>query len=268
MRTAAMPSATSRASPAGTWRAWPNRCCRSWPTTSRPWRWPRVIDAFPARYRRICSAASAPSSACLADDADDDSADSWLADDWLALLQPTGSISRSPGAAWPMPPPATSALARAVRRRARARCVAGALARALRQRERRQRPAGRGKRRDRARRGDAPRQPMVIPRNHRVEEALAAASDDDDLAPFDRLLEASGSPMTRPPARALRRAGAGRSNGVLSHVLRHLITVQAALRRPLWARLSNFRFCTTGHVVRGLNPVGRRNMVGVPLPTR
>jgi len=36
--------------------------------------------------------------------------------------------------------------------------------------------------------------PRVIPRNHRVEEALAAASDDDDLGPFDRLLAAVRRP--------------------------------------------------------------------------
>jgi len=36
--------------------------------------------------------------------------------------------------------------------------------------------------------------PRVIPRNHRVEEALAAASDGGDLAPFERLLGALGRP--------------------------------------------------------------------------
>ena len=36
--------------------------------------------------------------------------------------------------------------------------------------------------------------PWVIPRNHRVEEALAAASDDEDLGPFDRLLDALRQP--------------------------------------------------------------------------
>ena len=36
--------------------------------------------------------------------------------------------------------------------------------------------------------------PWVIPRNHRVEEALAAASDDDDLGPFERLLDALSRP--------------------------------------------------------------------------
>jgi uncharacterized protein YdiU (UPF0061 family) len=45
--------------------------------------------------------------------------------------------------------------------------------------------------------------PMVIPRNHRVEEALAAASDDGDLAPFERLLDALRQPYDEAPDRAL-----------------------------------------------------------------
>ena len=36
--------------------------------------------------------------------------------------------------------------------------------------------------------------PIVIARNHRVEEALAAASDEGDLAPFERLLAALRRP--------------------------------------------------------------------------
>jgi protein adenylyltransferase len=36
--------------------------------------------------------------------------------------------------------------------------------------------------------------PIIIPRNHRVEEALAAASDKDDIAPFERLLDAVRQP--------------------------------------------------------------------------
>lgn len=36
--------------------------------------------------------------------------------------------------------------------------------------------------------------PAVIPRNHRVEEALAAAQDHDDLSPVHRLLEAVANP--------------------------------------------------------------------------
>ncbi len=36
--------------------------------------------------------------------------------------------------------------------------------------------------------------PWVIPRNHRVEEALAAASNEDDFVPFERLLDALRRP--------------------------------------------------------------------------
>ena len=44
--------------------------------------------------------------------------------------------------------------------------------------------------------------PWVIPRNHRVEEALAAASDEGDLAPFERLLDALRRPYDEAGERA------------------------------------------------------------------
>ena len=44
--------------------------------------------------------------------------------------------------------------------------------------------------------------PWLIPRNHRVEEALAAASDHDDLRPFQRLLAALQQPFDEQPALA------------------------------------------------------------------
>jgi uncharacterized protein YdiU (UPF0061 family) len=44
--------------------------------------------------------------------------------------------------------------------------------------------------------------PWVIPRNHRVEEALAAASEHGDLAPFNRLLGALQRPYDEYPAAA------------------------------------------------------------------
>jgi uncharacterized protein YdiU (UPF0061 family) len=44
--------------------------------------------------------------------------------------------------------------------------------------------------------------PYVIPRNHRVEEALAAAQDRDDLGPFRRLLEALRRPFDEDAALA------------------------------------------------------------------
>ena len=44
--------------------------------------------------------------------------------------------------------------------------------------------------------------PFVIPRNHRVEEALAAASQHDDLGPFERLLAAIRRPFDEAPDQA------------------------------------------------------------------
>lgn len=55
----------------------------------------------------------------------------------------------------------------------------------------------------RARSPDAARigaaNPWIIPRNHRVEEALAAAQDHDDLGPFERLLAALRRPFDERP---------------------------------------------------------------------
>ncbi len=42
--------------------------------------------------------------------------------------------------------------------------------------------------------------PWIIPRNHRVEEALAAASDTGDLGPFEALLDALQRPFDEDPA--------------------------------------------------------------------
>ncbi|HRP29245.1 MAG TPA: hypothetical protein PLG77_12520 [Burkholderiaceae bacterium] len=44
--------------------------------------------------------------------------------------------------------------------------------------------------------------PWLIARNHRVEEALAAASDDADLGPFERLLAALRRPYDETPEHA------------------------------------------------------------------
>ncbi|GAP38590.1 protein adenylyltransferase SelO [Piscinibacter sakaiensis] len=44
--------------------------------------------------------------------------------------------------------------------------------------------------------------PFVIPRNHRVEEALAAASDGGELGPFERLLAALQRPYDETPEQA------------------------------------------------------------------
>jgi uncharacterized protein YdiU (UPF0061 family) len=44
--------------------------------------------------------------------------------------------------------------------------------------------------------------PFVIARNHRVEEALDAASDAGDLAPFERLLAAVRQPFVEDDGQA------------------------------------------------------------------
>jgi uncharacterized protein YdiU (UPF0061 family) len=44
--------------------------------------------------------------------------------------------------------------------------------------------------------------PRLIPRNHRVEEALAAASEQGDLGPFERLLSALRDPFSDDPRTA------------------------------------------------------------------
>ena len=44
--------------------------------------------------------------------------------------------------------------------------------------------------------------PLLIPRNHLVEEVLAAASDDADLEPFERLLAALRTPFDEVPGQA------------------------------------------------------------------
>ena len=44
--------------------------------------------------------------------------------------------------------------------------------------------------------------PWLIPRNHRVEEALAAASEHDDLTLLERLLAALRRPYDEDPALA------------------------------------------------------------------
>jgi serine/tyrosine/threonine adenylyltransferase len=53
-------------------------------------------------------------------------------------------------------------------------------------------------------RADAMRRinPWIIPRNHRVEEALLAASEHDDIAPFERLLSALQSAYAQTPGNA------------------------------------------------------------------
>ena len=155
----------------------------------------RVIDAFPALYARELLGGQRAKLGLRIAEAAGDAADAALADDWLALLHAgrvdftlawrrladaaagddalLHSLFTDPGAleAW---------LARWRERCTREDEVASSKGEV----------AATDARAARMRRVN----PWVIPRNHRVEEALAAASDDEDLGPFDRLLEALRHP--------------------------------------------------------------------------
>ncbi len=144
-----------------------------------------VIDAFPAWYDEHWRAGQRAKLGLRTAQADDAA----LADDWLALLHAqqvdftlawrhlAGAADAAPRSAEPLRDLFVDrAAADAWLQRWRARCEA---------------EGG-----DAAARAAAMRavNPIVIPRNQRVEEALAAAVDHDDLAPFERLLAALQRP--------------------------------------------------------------------------
>ena len=153
-----------------------------------------VIDAFPAQYGRHLLRGQRAKLGLRRGEPDDDSADVALAEDWLTLLH-AERVDFTLG--WRRLADAAAGDEAALRAlfagtrapdawlaRWRARCASeddsaehgSAMA---------------GIERARAMRSI---NPSVIPRNHRVEEALAAASDEGDLAPFGRLLDALRQP--------------------------------------------------------------------------
>jgi uncharacterized protein YdiU (UPF0061 family) len=170
-----------------------------------------IVNGFPALYQAALrdgqrcklglqhAGAAAEADAASASDAPDAA----LADDWLALLQRervdfTLAWRRLADAAAGDEAPLRALFAdpqapQAWLARWRARCAAddaaagtGDAAAAARARAERLRGVN----------------PLVIPRNHRVEEALAAASDDGDLGPFERLLAAVTRPFDETPGQA------------------------------------------------------------------
>ncbi len=158
-----------------------------------------VIVAFPAQYRRHVLRGQRSKLGLGRGEPDDDGADASLAEDWLTLLHAervdfTLAWRRLADAAAGDEAPLRALFADARApdgwlARWRARCASesvsaqhgGAIA---------------GRERARAMRRV---NPNVIARNHRVEEALAAASDQGDLAPFQRLLAALRQPYDEAP---------------------------------------------------------------------
>jgi uncharacterized protein YdiU (UPF0061 family) len=151
-----------------------------------------VLEAFPALYRRHLLAGQRARLGLLRAGADDDAPDAALAGDWLALLQSQrADFTRAaraladaalgddaPLRALCADPAAPDAWLARWRARAASEDGPGAGAAAATARAARIRATS----------------PRVIPRNHRVEEALAAASDEDRLEPFERLLDALRRP--------------------------------------------------------------------------
>ncbi len=155
----------------------------------------RVLDAFPIRYRHHLLAGQRAKLGLARVDGADDGSDAALADDWLSVLH-AGSVDFT--LAWRRLADAAAGDERPLR----ALFADGGAPAAwlLRWRERCMRE-DEGVAPERASPGEARAtrmravNPYVIPRNHRVEEALEAASNDDDIAPFDRLLAALRRPF-------------------------------------------------------------------------
>jgi uncharacterized protein YdiU (UPF0061 family) len=156
-----------------------------------------VIDAFPARYRRHLLAGQRRKLGLRRADAGDDVVDSALVEDWLTLLQTervdfTLAWRRLGDAAAGDEAPLRALFADPrslgtwlVRWRDRCADETGETDATTAAIER-------AKSMHRV-------NPIVIARNHRVEEALAAASEEDDLAPFERLLDAVRRPYADAP---------------------------------------------------------------------
>jgi uncharacterized protein YdiU (UPF0061 family) len=156
----------------------------------------QVIDAFPALYRGHLLRGQRAKLGLRHSEGVDDGADASLADDWLAVLHAgradfTLAWRRLADAADGDEAPLRALFADARApdawlERWRERCS---------QDDRASSPL-RGEHGAAAARAERMRlvNPWVIARNHRVEEALAAASDDEDLGPFDRLLDAVRQP--------------------------------------------------------------------------
>ncbi len=158
-----------------------------------------VIAAFPAQYRSELLRGQRRKLGLRRADADDDDTDTVLAENWLTLLN-ANQVDFTRGwrrladvaAGDEAPLRALFADANALDAwlaRWRARCASESVGTSH---EREHEGSDRAK---------AMRSvnPIIIPRNHRVEEALAAASDHADLEPFRRLLEALRRPYDDAP---------------------------------------------------------------------
>ena len=154
-----------------------------------------VIDAFPALYAAALLRGQRAKLGLAAATPADNQSDTALAGDWLALLHAqrvdfTLAWRRLADAAERREAPLRALFAEPVAlgdwlTRWRTRCPRDDATGGTDE-------SGRAARMRRA-------SPWIIPRNHRVEEALAAATNDADLAPFERLLAALRRPYDDAP---------------------------------------------------------------------
>lgn len=151
-----------------------------------------AVDAFPALYRQAWLEVMRTKLGLTRRGPEDDGPDAALAEDWLGLLQAgrvdfTLAWRRLVDAAAGNPAPLGQLFSdrpglEAWLARWRDRCAAeDGVPSSIRAQVMRK------------------ANPWIIPRNHRVEEALAAASDDGDLQPFENLLEALRQPYGEQP---------------------------------------------------------------------
>ncbi|MFT3953309.1 MAG: YdiU family protein [Piscinibacter sp.] len=156
-----------------------------------------VIDAFPGWFAAALLDGQRAKLGLLAATAADDAGDRALVDDWLALLH-TQAIDFT--LAWRHLADAAEGRDAPLRDRFVDRAALDGWLQRWRERCARDTAAAGA---DGSARATRMRQtsPWVIPRNHRVEEALAAATD-GDLAPFERLLAALRRPFDADPALA------------------------------------------------------------------
>ena len=161
-----------------------------------------VIDAFPARYAHHLLRGQRAKLGLRCGEGADDLADAALADDWLALLH-TGHVDFT--LAWRHLADAAEGDEALLRSLFAEPGAADAWLARWRERSARDDAASGGEGDTAAARAIGMRRvnPWVIPRNHRVEEALTAASDGEDLGPFDRLLEALRHPYDESAENAL-----------------------------------------------------------------
>ena len=153
-----------------------------------------IIVAFPAQYRRYLLRGQRAKLGLRRGEPEDDNADMALVEDWLALLH-AGRVDFTLG--WRRLADAAAGDEQPLRTlfadagaldawlaRWRARCASESGNEKL------------GSQIAGVARATAMRRvnPIVIARNHRVEEALASASDHDDFVPFERLLDAIKQP--------------------------------------------------------------------------